>query len=86
MKKLIAILLTAALCLSLLPAAAFADNAAFIYNDAEIQDLYYDFEYVSDMVLTHFTNEKPGLLELCQAEGRREGGLLAHQHVQQDHR
>ena len=58
MKKLIAILLTAALCLSLLPAAAFADNAAFIYNDAEIQDLYYDFEYVSDMVLTHFTNEK----------------------------
>ena len=50
MKKLIAILLTAALCLSLLPAAAFADNAAFIYNDAEIQDLYYDFEYVSDMV------------------------------------
>lgn len=57
MKKFIAILLTAALCISLLPTAAFAESAQFLYDDEQIQELYYDFEYVSTMVETLYTNE-----------------------------
>lgn len=57
MKKLIAFLLMAALCIGLLPATAFAESAQFLYNDEEIQELYYDFEYVSSLVETIFTNE-----------------------------
>ena len=58
MKKIIAFLLVVVLCVGLLPTAVFADGAQFLYDEEEIQELYYDFEYVSGLVETLFTNEK----------------------------
>lgn len=54
MKKLLCWALTAALLLALLPSGVSAENAQFLYTGEDITELYYDYEYVADLVETHF--------------------------------
>lgn len=57
MKRIISFLLAAVLCVSVLTPAVFAENAQFMYSEEDIEELYYDFEYVSAMVEDLFGSE-----------------------------
>ncbi len=54
MKRWIAILLTAVLCVASLPLSVFAADSGYLYSDDETEELYYQFEYVSHMVESMF--------------------------------
>lgn len=58
MKRFIAFLLAALLCIAALPTAVFASEKQFVYTEDDIEELYYDFEYLSGMVESIFHSDE----------------------------
>lgn len=58
MKRIIAFLLVAALCIAALPIATFASENQFAYTDDDIEELYYDYEYLSGMIESIFYSDE----------------------------
>ncbi|MBQ7324638.1 MAG: hypothetical protein IJW98_02745 [Clostridia bacterium] len=58
LKRIIAVLLVAVLCFAAIPFSAFAASTQFAYTDEDIEDLYYDYEYLAGMLEGIFYSDK----------------------------
>ena len=58
MKRIFAVLLVAVLCFAAIPFSAFAASTQFAYTDEDIEDLYYDYEYLAGMLEGIFYSDK----------------------------
>jgi len=57
-KRLFSVVLALLMCVTVLPMSVFADSGEILYSDEDIEELFYEFEYLSDMIEPMFGNKE----------------------------